>query len=156
MIAFREAAARDPRKMAAKAPCKAAGNPRHDPREAHFRAMIDYLRSTTIASGTRDERFHAIFLDKSNAYLGDAGFGHGCGPSLSLRMRELFGRALELGAGGIVIAHNHPSGDCRPSDSDIAATRRLSAVGAALDIELLDHLVITSDEVFSMRAGGLL
>lgn len=127
-----------------------------DPREAQIAAMITHLRSTLIAEQGRDERFHAIFLDRRNTFLADAGFGTGCGPSLSLRMRELFGRALELGAAGIVVAHNHPSGDCRPSETDIAATRRLQAVGSALDIELLDHLVITREAVFSMRAGGLL
>jgi len=130
--------------------------PSADPREAKIAAMIAHLRSNLIAAQGRDERFHTIFLDRRNAYLGDAGFGTGCGPSLSLRMRELFGRALELRAAGIVVAHNHPSGDCRPSETDIAATRRLQAVGSALDIELLDHLVITRDAVFSMRAGGLL
>ena len=129
---------------------------RADPREAQVAAMIDHLRCHLFVAQERDERFHAIFLDRRNSYLGDAGFGHGCGPSLSLRMRELFSRALELGATGIVIAHNHPSGQCRPSATDIAATRRLQAVGAALDIELLDHLVITREAVFSMRAGGLL
>lgn len=129
---------------------------RADPREAHVAAMIDHLRRHLIVAQERDERFHAIFLDRRNSYLGDAAFGRGGGPSLSLRMRELFSRALELGATGIVVAHNHPSGQCRPSDADIAATLRLQAVGAALDIELLDHLVITREAVFSMRAGGLL
>ncbi|MEQ8771577.1 MAG: JAB domain-containing protein [Erythrobacter sp.] len=127
-----------------------------DPREAHVAAMIAYLRESLFAQGEDDEKFHAIFLDRRNAYLGDAGFGTGCGPALSLRMRELFAHALELGTAGIVVAHNHPSGLCRPSETDIAATCRLSAVGAALDIQLLDHLVITRDAVFSMRAGGLL
>ena len=127
-----------------------------DPREAHVAAMIDYLRESLLVQPDGHERFHAIFLDSRNAYLGDAGFGTGCGPVLSLRMREFFGRALELGTAGIVVAHNHPSGDCRPSRSDIEATRRLRSVGAALDIELLDHLVITRESAFSMRAGGLL
>lgn len=127
-----------------------------DPREAQIAAMIDHLRRHLIAAQGGDERFHAIFLDRGNAYLGDNGFGTGCGPSLSLRMRDLFGHALELGTAGILVAHNHPSGHCRPSDTDIAATRRLQAVGAALEIELLDHLVITRDAVFSMRAAGLL
>jgi DNA repair protein RadC len=130
--------------------------PLADPREAHVAALVDYLRRSLRAAEGVDEKFHAIFLDHRNAYLGDAGFGTGCGPALSLRMRELFSRALELGTAGIVVAHNHPSGDCRPSETDIAATRRLGAVGAALDIELLDHLVITRETVFSMRAGGLL
>lgn len=136
--------------------CMIPGTARPDPREAHIAAMIDYLRRSLIAQHCEDEKFHAIFLDRRNAYLGDAGFGTGCGPALSLRMRELFSRALELGTAGILVAHNHPSGICRPSETDIAATRRLHAVGAALDIELLDHLVITRDAVFSMRAGGLL
>jgi DNA repair protein RadC len=71
-------------------------------------------------------------------------------------MRGLLGEALRLDAVGIILAHNHPSGQCRPSERDISATRRLCDVAKALDIALIDHLIFTEDAVYSMRAGGLL
>jgi DNA repair protein RadC len=66
------------------------------------------------------------------------------------------GDALRHNATGIILAHSHPSGYCRPSGCDIATTRRLAQVAQALDIALVDHLIFTADAVYSMRAGGLL
>jgi DNA repair protein RadC len=71
-------------------------------------------------------------------------------------MRSLFGEALRLNAAGMILAHNHPSGQCRPSDCDIAATRRLQDVGRALDITLSDQRSFPRKALYSMRAGGLL
>ena len=123
-------------------------------RESRLAAMIDYLRSVVLTSPAGGERFHAIFVDTRRAYLGDEAMGRGEGSALTLRMRDLFGHALSLGASGIIIAHNHPSGDCRPSQYDIDATKRLATIASALDIELLDHLIFTHTSVYSMRAGG--
>lgn len=57
---------------------------------------------------------------------------------------------------GIVLAHNHPSGDARPSESDCRVTRRLVAAAEALDCTVLDHLVFAGDECTSFRRIGLL
>jgi DNA repair protein RadC len=119
-------------------------------------AMIDFLRSILLAPPVRFERGHAIFFDRHRTWLGDTAFGLGDLGSLSLRMRGLFGDALRLGASGMILAHTHPSGHCRPSGCDIAATRRLQDVGLALDIALIDHLIFTTEAVYSMRAGGLM
>lgn len=118
------------------------------------RAIVDFLRAMVLARPGHIERFHAIFLDERRTILGDAPLGQGGTGSLTVRMREIFGRALALHASAIVIAHNHPSGSCRPSEYDQLATRRLRHVAEALDIELLDHLIFTYDAVYSMRAGG--
>lgn len=56
----------------------------------------------------------------------------------------------------ILVAHNHPSGDCRPSDSDLRATRRLATAAEALGCRLLDHLVFAGDECASVRRLGYL
>lgn len=119
-------------------------------------ATIDFLRATLLTPPVRFERGHAIFLDAQRAWLGDTAFGLGGLSSLSLRMRCLFGEAMRLGATGMILAHNHPSGQCRPSGCDIAATLRLQEVGQALDVAVIDHLIFTSDSVYSMRAGGLM
>lgn len=118
-------------------------------------AMIDFLRAMVIAKPFEAERFHVLFVDKKRSYLGDAPLGLGGSGRLSLRMRDLFAKALSCGADGILVAHNHPSGQCRPSSADIISTRRLESVATALDIELVDHLIFTKDAVYSMRAGAM-
>lgn len=119
-------------------------------------AMIAYLRSLVLAPPAQYERGHAIFLDAHSAWLGDAPCGIGTMTTLAIRMRALLGDALRIDAAGIILAHSHPSGHCRPSGCDIATTRRLADVARALDITLIDHLIFTADAVYSMRAGGLL
>lgn len=119
-------------------------------------AMIAYLRSLVLAPPAQYERGHAIFLDAHSAWLGDAPCGIGTMTTLAIRMRALLGEALRHDAAGIILAHSHPSGHCRPSGCDIATTRRLADVARALDITLIDHLIFTADAVYSMRAGGLL
>ena len=69
-------------------------------------------------------------------------------------MREIFRAALNHGAAGLVIAHNHPSGDPRPSPADVAATRRLAETAAALDIVVHDHLIFAGGECRSFRELG--
>ena len=117
--------------------------------------IIDFLRAMVIRMPFEAERFHVLFVDDRRSYLGDAPMGSGGTHCLSLRMRDIFSKALSLRAAGIVIAHNHPSGQCRPSRSDIVSTRRLEQVATALDIELLDHLIFTQGAVYSMRAGAI-
>lgn len=134
-------------------PARADGTALPDRRAA---AMIAYLRGVVLAPPTRRERGHAVFLGRDSAWLGDAPCGLGTMTSLTLRMRALLGEALRHDAAGIILAHSHPSGHCRPSGCDIAATRHLVEVARALDITLVDHLIFTTDAVYSMRAGGLL
>ena len=119
-------------------------------------AMIAYLRNVVVASPAQYERGHAIFVNSQSAWLGDAPCGMGNMTTLGIRMRALLGEPLRHDAAGIILAHSHPSGACRPSGCDIATTRRLVDVAAALDIALIDHLIFTTDAVYSMRAGGLL
>ena len=69
---------------------------------------------------------------------------------------EIILDAARHGSAGIVLAHNHPSGDPRPSDSDFRATRRLAAAAQALDCTVLDHLVFGGSECSSLRRLGYL
>ncbi|MEO0057302.1 MAG: hypothetical protein RIT17_752 [Pseudomonadota bacterium] len=124
--------------------------------EARLGTLVAYLRAAVLPSAIRHERCHAVFVDPQRRFLGDTSVGLGNFSALSLRMRDVFAEALRLGASGMILAHNHPSGECRPSDNDIAATRRLAEVALALDVALIDHLIFTHKAVYSMRAGGLL
>ena len=118
--------------------------------------FLPYLQALLAVSDMVEERFHAVFLDGDRGYLDDGELGQGNVSNMAIRMRDLFARALALGARGLIIAHNHPSGDCRPSQHDLDATRRLAEIASALDIELIDHLIFTREKVYSMRAGGKL
>jgi DNA repair protein RadC len=71
-------------------------------------------------------------------------------------LRDIIADAAVHGSAGIVLAHNHPSGDPRPSDSDCRATRRLASAAEALDCAVLDHLVFAGEECTSFRRMGLL
>jgi len=71
-------------------------------------------------------------------------------------LRDIIADAAKHGSAGLVIAHNHPSGDARPSESDRRATRRLASAAEALHCTLLDHLVFGGDDCTSFRRIGLL
>src|SRR5437868_2682481 len=71
-------------------------------------------------------------------------------------LRTIIADAAEHGSAGIVLAHNHPSGDATPSDSDCRATRRLASAAEALDCAVLDHLVFAGGECTSLRRLGYL
>jgi DNA repair protein RadC len=73
-----------------------------------------------------------------------------------LPVRRIVEDALRLGARGLIIAHNHPSGDAQPSWDDIEATRELAETAARLGIRLHDHLIVAGAETSSLRALGLL
>ncbi|MCJ7551069.1 MAG: hypothetical protein MUQ30_15450, partial [Anaerolineae bacterium] len=71
------------------------------------------------------------------------------------RPAEVFAVAMQHNAAGIVVAHNHPSGDPNPSPEDIALTRRLVDAGKLMEIAVLDHLVIGHNRYESLRERGL-
>jgi DNA repair protein RadC len=78
-----------------------------------------------------------------------------CPDRVALPLRDIVGQALRHNARGVVIAHNHPSGNVRPSPSDIAQTRLLARVLLPLNIAIEDHVIVAGDRFFSFRAEGL-
>ena len=80
----------------------------------------------------------------------------GSADGADLPIRQIVADAARHGSKGLILAHNHPSGDPRPSAADKRITRRLALVGEAMDVAILDHLVMTGTEFRSMRQMGLL
>lgn len=117
-------------------------------------ALLAYLQSCFARKQT--EQLRVIYCDHRRGYLRDDLFAHGQTDSIITRVRPLFERALALGANGLLLAHNHPSGNCRPSAQDILSTRLLRDIGAALEVELIDHLIFAGRRCFSMAGGGYL
>lgn len=76
--------------------------------------------------------------------------------SVGIPVREIVVDAARIGSAGVVLAHNHPSGDPRPSAADHRATRKLARAGETIDLTVLDHLIFAGNECSSMRRMGLL
>jgi DNA repair protein RadC len=93
-----------------------------------------------------DEEAHCLHV---SCYEGDQ-------TGADFPLRQIIADAVEHGSAGIVLAHNHPSSDARPSDSDYRCTRRLATAAEALDCTVLDHLVFAGEECTSFRRIGLL
>jgi DNA repair protein RadC len=104
----------------------------------------------------RQERLVVAHLDTHGHLLGLNTSDAGREDEVALPIREIVQEALTLGAQAIVIAHNHPSGDPRPSEQDRIWTRKLAEVGKALGLTLRDHLIFAGGECRSLRGMGLL
>lgn len=103
----------------------------------------------------REERLATAYFDMSGGLI-DLHLVHGDAASISFPLRRIVQSALAADAAAVMLAHNHPSGDTRPSLADREMTRKLAAALRALDIRLLDHLIFAGDGTESFRALGLL
>lgn len=102
------------------------------------------------------EAFHVLFLDHKNQLIADERMGEGSISHAPVYPREVVRRALELSASGILLAHNHPTGDPTPSSADVEMTRQVVAACRALDIAVHDHIIVGGDQVASLKALGLM
>ena len=116
--------------------------------------LIAYLNARL--SRERVEQFCVLFLDNRNRLLADEAQQRGTVNHTPVYPREVAKRALELHATGLILVHNHPSGDPAPSRDDVAMTEQIRAAAAALSILLHDHIVIGNGRWFSFRKEGLL
>mgnify|MGYP001187258697 CR=1 FL=1 len=106
--------------------------------------------------GKTKEEFYVLALDTKGRLLGAiAPVNGGSVNAVQIRPSETFKEAIILDATSVVLVHNHPSGDPRPSPQDIAVTKGLIAAGKLLDIEVLDHVVIGSTGFVSMKREGM-
>jgi DNA repair protein RadC len=119
-----------------------------------WQALVDYC-TAAMARAPREE-FHVLFLDRKNALIADEVQSTGTVDHTPVYPREIVRRALELGASGLILVHNHPSGDPTPSRADIEMTREIAAASKPLRIALHDHLVIGRNGHASFKSLGLL
>jgi DNA repair protein RadC len=102
------------------------------------------------------EQFRILFLDRRNNLIADEVQQRGTVNHTPVYPREVMKRALILNASALIVVHNHPSGDPKPSRVDIETTRELKAAANALELELHDHVVIGHGKHASFRSLGLL
>ena len=101
-----------------------------------------------------EEHVISLLLDSRHQLIRVAPIAVGSLSASVVHPREVFKEAIAACAAALILAHNHPSGDPAPSDHDLLLTRRLAAAGALLGIEVLDHLIVATDGVVSLRALG--
>ena len=117
-------------------------------------AVRDYLQ---LQLGSRPhEIFAVLFLDAQHRLIALEELFRGTLTQTSVYPREVVVRALALQAASVVLAHNHPSGEARPSRADEALTQTLKAALALVDVRVLDHFVVTRTQAVSMAELGLL
>jgi len=119
-------------------------------------SLLKHILSLEDAASQEREHFWAIGLNAKNVtkYIELVSLG-----SLTASLvhpRELFRLAIEHSCAAMLIGHNHPSGDPKPSQEDILLTRRLAQGGTLLGIKVLDHIIIGEDSHFSFRDSGMM
>ena len=102
------------------------------------------------------EEFWVVYLNNSNKVLEKQQLSKGGITGTLVDVRLVLKTALELSAVGLILAHNHPSGTLRPSQSDKQLTQKLKKAAASLDVKILDHIIVTEKTYFSFADDGLL
>ncbi len=115
---------------------------------SHFRAFF--------SDASKKEKFVVIFLNGQHQVLTTEVLFAGSLTTSAVYPREVITRVIELGSAAIVIAHNHPSGLTTPSSSDRAVTKKLQTALEAIDVEMLDHIIIGGSEHYSFADNRLL
>ena len=102
-----------------------------------------------------EEAFGEFFKEqKAFKYVGEDEISKGTVNQTIAMPREVFRKAIDMGASSIILAHNHPSGDVRPSADDINLTRRMVDAGKILGINVLDHFVVGHNSYYSFKENG--
>jgi DNA repair protein RadC len=121
--------------------------------EEAYQELVPFFPTSTIAL---QERFVAMYLNRGNKVLGVYQLSQGGVAGTVVDVRLLLSVALKTVASGILLCHNHPSGNPTPSDADLELTRKVSEACRLFDIRLIDHLIITQGTYLSFADKALL
>jgi DNA repair protein RadC len=102
------------------------------------------------------EEFHVLFLNRANHLLRKRKISEGGWTGTIADGKVIFKMALEIGAHAMILVHNHPSGQLRPSDSDRILTKKLVEFGRFIDMPILDHVILTENGYFSFTDSGII
>ena len=102
------------------------------------------------------EHFHVLFLNNQHQLLVDARLFSGTIDGASVYPREVVKQALQCNAAAVILAHNHPSGVCVPSEADKGITAKLKQALTTVDIRILDHIIVGHMETYSFAEHGAL
>jgi DNA repair protein RadC len=114
-----------------------------------------FMENWDLDSIEHIEEFKLMLLTRSNKVLGIASISKGGINGTVIDVRIILQFAIKANASGIILCHNHPSGNVQPSESDTAITRKIKESGNVMDIQLLDHLIIVPEgKFYSMADEG--
>lgn len=117
----------------------------------------ELLQYCTVTMGhEKIEQFRVLFLDQKNKLIADEVLSKGTVNQTPVYPREVMRRAIELGAMSLILIHNHPSGDTKPSRADIDMTKEIQNAGRVFGIRIFDHIIISSTSHASFQNLGLL
>lgn len=102
----------------------------------------------------RQEVLKVLLFDRRWNYISSVNVSKGTADAAPANPREIFYHAIKNMASAIILAHNHPSGDCVPSKTDFNLTKRIIIAGRVVGIDVVDHIVIGDGECYSMREHG--
>lgn len=114
--------------------------------------IFDLVNESYI--GKKQEVVKTILLDNSNKVLSIITNGIGKTSSVQIGIKEIFSEPIKQMASGIVLVHNHPSGNLVPSQSDIKFTKNINEYGETFEIKLLDHIIIGKNDYISLKEKG--
>lgn len=120
-------------------------------REPVIRGPEDCFNYLRDMGSLKKEHLRGLYLNVQSRLIHDEVISIGTLSRSVVHPREVFAPALEYAANSIILAHNHPSGDLTPSETDIAVTKQLAQAGSIMGIELLDHLIIGKEEYISLK-----
>jgi DNA repair protein RadC len=118
------------------------------------KAVYDYLSQSMLKE--KKEVFKVLYLNSANKILGVENIFCGTVDQAVIYPRDVVKAALERNSTRLIFAHNHPSGNPEPSEHDIEITRRLKTSCGAVDIEVLDHIIIGEENYYSFREHGII
>jgi DNA repair protein RadC len=118
------------------------------------RDVFDLL--SPLVSELPHEEFWILFLNRSNRVMNRMKLSQGGVSGTVTDVRIIMKKAVEFLASGIIVSHNHPSGNLNPSESDTKITQKIKEAGALLDIQLLDHIIIAENDYYSFADNGLI
>lgn len=107
-------------------------------------------------SDLQHEEFYIMLLNRANEIIGIRQVSIGGSIGTIVDPKIVFKIAIDFGACGMILSHNHPSGNLKPSDADISLTKRLRVLGNLMDIPVLDHLIISDNGYFSFLDNEIL
>jgi DNA repair protein RadC len=133
-------------------------------KRARIKRELNQIRSSTDArnillpyfADLLHEEFFRLFLNRANKIIKLEQISKGGISGTVTDVRIILKTAILTSASGLVIAHNHPSGNMIPSESDIKITRKIKEAGNLMDVQLLDHLIIYDSEYYSFADNGML
>lgn len=120
----------------------------------NWQKILDYCQAAMAHE--KHEQFRLLFLNRKNRLMADEVQQRGTIDHTPVYVREVIRRALDLGAGALIMVHNHPTGDPTPSKEDILMTHEILHATKSVGIILHDHLIIGQGRHVSMKESGLL